>query len=111
MRLPTIMEKDNPVDYIRLKRREDPPESETEGTIEVTQLKKHFNIWAAIGINYSISVTPLTVGCNLALAIGVGGSPMFFYRFVFTGFFQLILCLALAEMSSAMPSSSGQYSA
>lgn len=109
--LPTIMEKDDTPDALRIERRVDSPESAVGGTIEVTHLKRHFSIWASIGVNYSISATPLTVGSILALAIGFGGSPMFFYGFLFTGFFQMILCLAMAEIASAMPHSSGQYSA
>jgi choline transport protein len=105
------MDKDDTPDALHIERRVDPPESAVEGTMEATQLKRHLSIRASIGVNYSISATPLTVGSNLALAIGVGGSPMFFYRFLFTGFFQIILCLAMAELASAMPHSSGQYSA
>jgi choline transport protein len=105
------MDKDDTPDALHIERREDLPASAIEGTHEVIQLKRHFSIWASIGVNYSVSATPLTVGSNLALAIGVGGSPMFFYGFLFTGFFQMILCLAMAELASAMPHSSGQYSA
>jgi choline transport protein len=105
------MDKDDTPDALHIERREDLPASAIEGTHEVIQLKRHFSIWASIGVNYSISATPLTVGSNLALAIGVGGSPTFFYGFLFTGFFQMILCLAMAELASAMPHSSGQYSA
>lgn len=68
----------------------------------------HFNLWAVLGVNFSITATPLTVGTYLALAVGVGGSPIFFYEYIFAAFFQLILCLGMAEIASSIPHSSGQ---
>ena len=69
--------------------------------------KVHFNVWAALGVNFSITATPLTAGTYLALAVGVGGSPIFFYEYIFAAFFQIVLCLGMAEIASAIPHSSG----
>lgn len=71
--------------------------------------KVHFKLWSALGYQYSAQVTPLVVGTYLSLTIGLGGSAGYFWAFVFVGIFQLIFCLAAAEMASAMPHSSGWY--
>lgn len=69
--------------------------------------KVHFNIWACLGVNFSITATPIAIGTMLALAIGVGGPPFFFYEYLFAGIGQLVLCVAMAEVASAIPHSTG----
>jgi amino acid permease len=79
-----------------------PPEGEVKPQV-------HFNLLSCLGLNFSITATPLSVGTYLALAVGVGGPPIFFFEFVFAGFGQLVLALALAELASAIPHSTGAY--
>lgn len=67
----------------------------------------HFNIWTCLGVNFSVTATPIAIGTFLALAIGVGGPPIFFYEYIFAGIGQLILCVAMAEVASAIPHSTG----
>lgn len=78
--------------------------SERVGSVKA---KVHFSLWAAIGQQYSITGAPLTVGTYLSLSIGVGRSPAFFWGFIVVAFFNGITCLAVAELASAFPHSSG----
>ncbi|EXJ53490.1 uncharacterized protein A1O5_13266 [Cladophialophora psammophila CBS 110553] len=78
----------------------------SEGIGEVAP-KVHFKLWSALGYQYCAQVTPLVVGTYLSLTIGLGGSAGYFWCFVFVGIFQLIFCLAAAEMASGIPHSSG----
>lgn len=38
----------------------------------------HFNLWSCLGMNFSISSTPLAIGTYLSLAVGVGVRPSSF---------------------------------
>lgn len=76
-------------------------------SIGVVKPKVHFNLWSCLGLNFSITATPLAIGTFLSLAVGVGGPPMFFYEFIFAGTFQVILAVAMAELASAIPHSTG----
>lgn len=78
--------------------------SEGVGSVKA---KVHFSLWPAIGQQYSITGAPLTVGTYLSLSIGVGGSPAFFWGFILVVVFNGITCLAVAELASALPHSSG----
>ena len=84
--------------------------SEHEGhqsTLEAAELRPRFNVLAAIGIQYSISATPLAVGGYLTFILGVGGSPFFFYCFIVAIVGQLLLCTSLAEIAAVYPHASG----
>lgn len=69
--------------------------------------KVHFSLLAAIGVQYSVTCAPIAIGTYLSLAIGLGGSPAYFWGFFMVGFFQFAMCLVTAELASAMPHSSG----
>lgn len=69
--------------------------------------KVHFNLLAAIGVQYSVTSAPIAIGAYMSLAIGLGGSPAYFWGFFTVGFFQLAACLVAAELASAIPHSSG----
>lgn len=69
--------------------------------------KVHFSLLGAIGVQYSVTSAPIAIGAYLSLAIGLGGSPAYFWGFFMVGFFQLAVCLAAAELASAIPHSSG----
>ncbi|KAJ9635626.1 hypothetical protein H2204_005800 [Knufia peltigerae] len=71
------------------------------------QPKVHFNLWHSLAMNFSITCTPLAIGAYLSLVIGLGGSPYYIWAFLFGSFFQLILGLAVAEIASSIPHSSG----
>lgn len=69
--------------------------------------KVHFSLLGAIGVQYSLTSAPIAIGFYLSLVIGMGGSPAYFWGFIVTGFFQTAGCLAVAELASAIPHSSG----
>ena len=80
----------------------------TEGpVIGEVQPKVHFNLLQTLAMNFSITCTPLSIGAYLSLIIGLGGSPFYIWGFFFASVFQLILGVAVAEIASAIPHSSG----
>lgn len=80
-------------------------ESEALGQVEP---RVHFSLLSAIGVQYSVTGARIAIGTYLSLTIGLGGSPAYIWGFVMMGFFQLMTCLAMAELSSAIPHSSGK---
>jgi amino acid permease len=80
-------------------------ESEAIGHVEP---KVHFSLLSAIGVQYSVTGAPVAIGTYLSLTIGLGGSPAYIWGFVMMGLFQLTICLAVAELASAIPHSSGE---
>lgn len=70
--------------------------------------KVHFSLLGAIGLQYSVTSAPIAIGAYLSLAIGLGGSPAYFWGFFAVGLLQLAACLAAAELASAIPHSSGE---
>ncbi|GMG23015.1 unnamed protein product [Aspergillus oryzae var. brunneus] len=74
-----------------------------EDSIQIVNSDAPLHTWGALGMNFTITAAPISIGSFLALAIGLGGSPFFFYGFLFTGLGQLILCLAAAEIASSRP--------
>ncbi|KFY92623.1 hypothetical protein V500_04120 [Pseudogymnoascus sp. VKM F-4518 (FW-2643)] len=78
----------------------------TEGGTVRAQ-KKHFNFWSALGIQYSVTAAPLTLGMYMSLSVGLGGAPFYFWGFIFVGIMQFIGALAVSEIASALPHSSG----
>lgn len=81
----------------------------THDTVDVGMVKPkvHFNLLTAIGIQYSLTSAPIAIGFYTSLVIGLGGSPAYFWGFILTGVFQLTVCLAVSELASAIPHSSG----
>lgn len=74
-----------------------------EDSIQIVNSDAPLHTWGALGMNFTITAAPISIGSFLALAIGLGGPPFFFYGFLFTGLGQLILCLAAAEIASSRP--------
>lgn len=68
----------------------------------------HFSLWSTLGISFSVTATPIAIGTYLALSIGVGGGPVYFFAYILTSFMNMIICLSMAELASAFPHSSGQ---
>ena len=69
---------------------------------------KPFNIWSCLGLQYSLTSTPLAVGSYLSSIIGVGGSPAFIYGFIFSVACNLCICASLAEIAAVLPHTAGQ---
>ncbi|OAA42550.1 Amino acid/polyamine transporter I [Cordyceps fumosorosea ARSEF 2679] len=76
--------------------------------VERRLLKQRFNVWSVIGINFSLTATPLGIGSYLVFTVGVGGPPFFIYAYAFAVVMQLMVCLSLAEMAASLPHVSGQ---
>lgn len=70
--------------------------------------KVHFSLLSAIGVQYSVTGAPIAIGTYLSLVVGLGGSPAYFWGFVLMGVMQTATCLAVAELASAIPHSSGK---
>lgn len=83
--------------------------ADTVTQLEARELKSRFNIWAAIGIQFSISATPLAVGVYITLVLGAGGSPYFFYAFLVAVLGQMLVCTCMAEIASVFPHASGMF--
>ena len=81
-----------------------------EARADVIRPEKPFKLLSTLGIAYSITSTPLAIGTYLSVAIGVGGSPVFFFGFVLTVVMSLCICLSLAEMAAVLPHSGGKLS-
>lgn len=77
------------------------------GESDIARPAINFNLWQTLGMNFSITCAPLTVGAYLSLIVGLGGSPFYIWGILCAVIFQLITCIALAEIASAMPHSSG----
>lgn len=85
-----------------------------DGMIEAVQVgqtvqpKVKFNLLAAIGVQYSVTAAPVAIGTYLSLVVGLGGSPTYFWGYILTGCFQFAVALAISELASAVPHSSGK---
>jgi len=84
-------------------------DTEASHDVGVVQPKKHFTRLQALGLQFSVNGAPITVGLYLSLAIGVGGAAGYFWDFIVVAVFQLLACLAIAELASAIPHSSGKH--
>ncbi|CZR67468.1 uncharacterized protein PAC_17367 [Phialocephala subalpina] len=71
-------------------------------------LEKRFSLLSTLGVNTSITCTPLAIGTYLSVVIGVGGSPVFVYAYLVAVTLNLLVCASLAEIASSYPHSSGQ---
>ena len=84
-------------------------QTESDGIVlEARELKSRFSVLSAIGIQYSISATPLAVGSYITFVLGAGGSPFFFYAFCVAAVGQLLVCTSMAEIASVFPHASGK---
>jgi choline transport protein len=84
-------------------------QTESDGMVlEARELKSRFSVLSAIGIQYSISATPLAVGSYITFVLGAGRSPFFFYAFCVAAAGQLLVCTSMAEIASVFPHASGK---
>lgn len=79
------------------------------GDVEVVSpaLAQRFSLFSTLGISYSITATPLSIGTYLSVVVGVGGSPVYFFGYIFAVLMNLTVCFSLAEIASIYPHSSG----
>jgi len=66
-----------------------------------------FNLWSTLGLVYSITATPFGMISYLSFTLILGGSPFFIYCYIVAVTFNIILCVALAEVSAIYPHPSG----
>ncbi|KAK5069223.1 hypothetical protein LTR51_008770 [Lithohypha guttulata] len=71
------------------------------------QMEVSFNLWSTLGLVYSITATPVSIGSYLTFSLVLGGAPFFIYGYIFAVCFNIILCVALAEVASIYPHPSG----
>ncbi|KAH6982403.1 putative choline and nitrogen mustard permease [Ilyonectria destructans] len=72
------------------------------------ELHESFSLWSSMGLQYSLTSTPLAVGAYLGSVIGVGGSPVFIYGYILAVLCNLCVCVSLAEIAAVYPHTSGQ---
>ncbi|KIW18503.1 hypothetical protein PV08_02791 [Exophiala spinifera] len=66
-----------------------------------------FSLWSTLGLVYSVTATPIAIGAYLSFSLVLGGSPFYLYGYIFAVTFNIVLCVALAEVSSLYPHPSG----
>lgn len=71
------------------------------------ELAKPFRLWSTLGMQFSVSSTPLSLGTYLSFVIGIGGSPVFFFGYLLACVMGLCVCTSLAEIAAVYPHASG----
>jgi hypothetical protein len=71
--------------------------------------KNRFSLWSTLGMQLSVTCTPLAIGSYLSLIIGVGGGPVLFFGYILGAGLNVLVCLTLAEIASAYPHPSGEF--
>ncbi|KAB8217748.1 amino acid permease-domain-containing protein [Aspergillus novoparasiticus] len=66
-----------------------------------------FSLWSTVGVQFSVTGSPLAIGSYLQLVMGAGGSPYFFWCLVVAIMGQFLICVSLAELSSVYPHAAG----
>lgn len=72
-------------------------------------LQKPFNLLSCLGLQYSLTSTPLAIGTYLAVSIGVGGSPVFVYGYILAVVLNLCVCASLCEIAAVYPHTAGKF--
>jgi hypothetical protein len=70
-------------------------------------LARPFRLWSTLGMQFSVSSTPLSIGTYLSFVIGIGGSPVFFFGYLLSCVMGMCICLSLAEIAAVYPHASG----
>lgn len=78
-------------------------------TSDTRRMHTVFNLWSTLGLVYSITATPIAVGSYLTFSLVLGGPPFYIYGYIFAVTLNIILCVALAEVSSIYPHPSGKW--
>jgi hypothetical protein len=71
-------------------------------------LARPFRLWSSLGMQFSVSSTPLAIGTYLSFVIGIGGSPVFFFGYLLASVMGFCICLSLAEIAAVLPHASGE---
>lgn len=74
----------------------------------VQHLEQPFNLWSTLGIQFSITATPLSIGTYLSVSISSGGGPVFFFGYIVAVALNLLVCASLAEIAAVHPHASGK---
>lgn len=75
----------------------------------VTELDDaRFSLWSVLGVQYTLSASPIAICGYMGFTLGVGGSPYFFWCLIVAGFMQGINTITLAELASAFPHVAGR---
>ena len=72
-----------------------------------SQMRITFSLWSTLGLVYSITSTPIGIGSYLTFSLVLGGCPFYVYCYIFAVGLNIILCVALAEISAIYPHPSG----
>lgn len=86
-----------------------PPQESASEEMHDRQMRITFNLWSTLGLVYSVTATPVAIGSYLTFSLVLGGSPFYVYGYIFAVGFNIVLCIALAEISSLFPHPSGEY--
>ncbi|KAJ5097065.1 amino acid transporter [Penicillium angulare] len=73
------------------------------------QLERSFSWMGALGLAFSIVNSWLTYASCFGVAYSYGGGPVAIFSAIISALVQWIMLLGVAELSSAFPSSGGQY--
>lgn len=73
-----------------------------------TLKSNRFSFWGTIGVQFSVTASPLAIASWATLLPGAGGSPYLFWGYIVAVTGQIVTALSLAEMAGAFPSVSGK---
>ena len=75
----------------------------------VQELDRHFNLLTLAGVGLVVGNVWPALGGSILVAIYNGGPPGVLYEFITVSIFYWIVAASIAELASAIPSSSGVY--
>lgn len=73
------------------------------------ELSRRFSLLSLAGVGITVGNAWPAIGGTILVAISNGGPPGVLYEFVVVSFFYFLVAASLAELVSAIPSSSGVY--
>ncbi|KFY25224.1 hypothetical protein V491_01862 [Pseudogymnoascus sp. VKM F-3775] len=75
----------------------------------VQELQRHFSLLSLCSVAITTGNTWVAIGGGIVIAIYNGGPPGVIYELIAVSIFYWLIALSIAELASAMPSSSGVY--
>lgn len=73
------------------------------------QLTRRFTLLSLAGVGVTVGNVWPAIGGTILVAIANGGAPGVLYEFLVVSVFYFLVAASLAELASAIPSSSGVY--
>ena len=73
------------------------------------ELSRRFSLLSLAGVGITVGNAWPAIGGTILVAISNGGPPGVLYEFIVVSFFYFLVTASLAELVSAIPSSSGVY--